>query len=710
MNAPDAHDQIRPILAAGWAALPHDAAAAQRHADQVLAAWPGSADATLLRAAALRRRGEVTAAHACLAPLMTPRPAAPVPWFEWGMLLAAMGEEEQAVRALAQAVHLAPGFTAAWRAMGDALMVLRDGPQAGRAYAQAVRAANRNPALAPAATALCENRAQAVLPMLRDYAARHPQDAGAWHLLGEAELRSGTVDAAEAALHRCLAVAPDLAEARHTLGILFHAQDKHGAAAPYFADLIARAPHNASLRVLLALSLADIGDFAGAIPHHEALLAGHRPQAKVSLMYAHALKAMGREADAIAAYRNCIALAPAWQSGAWLSLADLKTHRFADDDLRAMRAALSLVAPNSLDAAHFHYATGRALEQRAAWAESFTHYATGARIVRATITHDCTELSRFVRASTEVFTRGFFAARRAAASGPGRDTPPGTACGAWGEAACSAGGDVACNAVGDAACSAVDDTHGSRPAVPILIVGMPRSGSTLVEQILASHSAVEGTGELETIGKLARGLRAGRDLASLPETIAGLPPAALAQLGERYLDETQPYRRAGRPYFIDKMPDNFLHAGLIHLMLPNARIIDVRRGAMAAGWAAYKQFFQSRQTGQAYTYDLAEIGRYRRDYVALMAHWREVLPGHVHLVRYERLVEHTEAEIRALLDFCGLAFEPACLRFWETPRAVQTPSAQQVRRPIFRDGLEAWRHYEPWLGPLREALGEEEEE
>jgi tetratricopeptide (TPR) repeat protein len=663
MNAQAAPDQIRPMLEAGWAALGHDAGGALHHADAVLAQMPGSADGQLLRAAALRRLGLVDAAHACLAPLMTPPPSVPIPWFEWGMMLAAMGEEERAVQAFRHATHLAPGFTGAWRAMGDALMVLGDGPQAGRAYAQAARAANRNTALAPAASALCDNRAPAALSILRDYVARNPADPAALHLLGEAEIRGGTLDAAESALRRCIEAAPDPADARHTLGILYHLRNQHGKAASCFAHLVARAPQSASLRVLLALSLLDIGDLAGAIPHYETLLGFYRPQAKVWLMYAHALKTVGREAEAVGAYHTCIELAPAWSSRAYLSLADVKTYRFGDHDILAMQAALPRFAPNSVDAAQLHYALGRAHEQRAAWAASFTHYAAGARARRAAIEYDPNATTAFVAASRAVFDGAFFAAR-----------------------------------------------HGSGcpSAAPILIVGMPRSGSTLVEQILASHSAVEGTGELEAIGKIASGLRAGQSLVSLPDTIARLEPAALAELGERYLDETAQYRRAGRPHFIDKMPDNFLHAGLIHLMLPNARIIDVRRGAMAAGWAAYKQFFQARQTGQDYTYDLTEIGRYRRDYVALMAHWQAVLPARVHVLRYERLVEDTEVEIRALLDFCSLPFEPACLRFWETARAVQTPSAQQVRRPIFRDGLEAWRPYEKWLGKLRDALGDSE--
>ena len=625
---------------------------------------PGSADGKLLRAAALRRLGRIDSAHACLAPLMAPPPPVPIPWFEWGMVLAAMGEEERAVQALRQAVRLAPAFTGAWRAMGDALMILGDGPPAGHGLCAGGAGGQPECDAGAGGYRPVRNRAPAALAMLRDYVARNPVDPAALHLLGEAEIRGGTLDAAEAALRRCLEVAPDPAEARHTLGILFQLQDKHAKAAACFGDLITRAPHNASLRVLLAFSLSRIGDLGGAIPHYETLLASYRPQPKVWLMYGHALKAVGREADAIVAYRTCIELAPAWAAGAYLSLADVKTTRFADREILAMQAALKRVAPTGFDAAQLHYASGRAREQRAEWAASFTHYAAGARARRAAIAYDPNATTAFVAASCAVFDHAFFAAR-----------------------------------------------HGSGcpSAAPILIVGMPRSGSTLVEQILASHSAVEGTGELEAIGKIASGLRAGQALTSLPDTIARLEPAALVELGERYLDETAQYRRAGRPHFIDKMPDNFLHAGLVHLMLPNARIIDVRRGAMAAGWAAYKQFFQARQTGQDYTYDLAEIGRYRRDYVALMAHWQAVLPGRVHVLRYEHLVEDTEVGIRALLDFCGLPFEPACLRFWETARAVQTPSAQQVRQPIFRDGLEAWRPYEKWLGKLRDALGDLEQ-
>jgi len=248
-------------------------------------------------------------------------------------------------------------------------------------------------------------------------------------------------------------------------------------------------------------------------------------------------------------------------------------------------------------------------------------------------------------------------------------------------------------------------TGGDPSPAPIFIVGLPRSGSTLVEQILASHPQVEGTSELREIGEIAAELRGDRRAADLPAIIAGLDETAVTRLGERYLNNTRQVRSTGRAHFTDKMPDNFLHIGLIQLILPHAHIIDVRRGAMASGLAAFKQFFTAKQTGQDYTYDLTEIGRYYRDYVALMAHFDQALPGRIYRLQYEDLVRDTEAQVRAMLDYCALPFDPACLRFWQTPRAVQTPSAQQVRRPIFREGLDHWRHYEPWLAPLRDALG-----
>jgi tetratricopeptide (TPR) repeat protein len=666
-------DVIRPALAEGWQVLARNPAAAQAIAEALLAEAPVNPAATPLRgatplpaatlllAAALRRQNRIGAAHARLAPLMAQPPEAAIPWFEWGMLLASRGEDLPAIAALQRATAIEPGLTAAWRGLGDVALTLGDGPRAGNAYAQAARAAASGPRLAQAGAALCANRLPQAEAMLRAHLNQNPTDLRALLLLAETLTRLGGLAQAETLLTHCLTASPGFADARHSLAVLLYTQRKFGQAAPHFAHLLALAPYHPSLRRLLAICLAETGDYDAALPQYEALLqaAPHHPA--TMLQDAHALKTMGRDADAAAAYRACIALAPHWAAGAYLSLADIKTAPFTGADIAAMQALLNAPAIPPADAAQLHYALGRAQETRGAYDDAFAHFAAGARHRRAAIAYDPDSITAFVESARSVFTPDFFDARKHA---------------------------------------------GCVSKQPIFIVGMPRAGSTLVEQILASHSQVEGSGELTAIGDIAAALRAGRPLAALPGIIAGLSPDALTALGETYLTQTAQYRRLGRAHVIDKMPDNALHAGLIHLILPQARIIDIRRAPMAAGMAAFKQYFQPRQTGQDYSYDLTEIGRYTRDYIALIAHVAAILPGRIHTLPYESLVTDTEAEIRRLLAQCGLAFEPACLRFWETARPVQTPSAQQVRQPIFTTGLAQWRHYAPHLAPLRQALGD----
>ncbi len=312
------------------------------------------------------------------------------------------------------------------------------------------------------------------------------------------------------------------------------------------------------------------------------------------------------------------------------------------------------------DRFHMHYALGKALEDAGDYAQSFAQYAEGAARRRACVDYDPEFTTDQVGRMKAVSTRDFLAQR----SGMG---PPAR--------------------------------H------PIFVVGLPRSGSTLIEQILSSHSMIEGTTELPDIGAISRELGE-RKLRSqptkYPEVLADLDAHQWRALGESYIERTRIQRRTQKPMFIDKMPNNWLHVGLIMLILPNAKIIDARRQAMATCFSAFKQHFAR---GQAFTYDLGELGRYYRDYVELLAHFDDVAPERVHRVQYERLVSDTEAEVRAVLDYCRAPFEPACLRFYATERAVRTASSEQVRRPIFREALDQWRRYEPWLGLLREALG-----
>jgi tetratricopeptide (TPR) repeat protein len=648
-------------LSRGWQNLDKDAQSARRLAEEMLGAAPENEDAALLLAAARRRLGDIEGARAVLAPIMSGTAASPIAWFEWGMILCETRDEADAVAPLQNAVRLAPSFTGAWRGLGDVLMVLGAGVAAGEAYAGAARASVQDPKLAAAAADLTDGRPASAETRLKALVRQFPTDVRAHYLLAEAAMRVGRAREAEAVLLHCLGAAPGFAAARHSLAVLLYAQRKFGAAIPHLTQLLDILPHQPCLRTLLSVCYVETGDFAAAVKLYEAKLSAFRDRPKVWLSYGHALKTLGRGDEAADAYRASLALAPPWPAGLYLSLADLKTVPFTDSEIAAMRALAGSQTTAPADAAQLHYALGRALEQRGLYEEAFTHFAQGAAFRRGTITYDAQTTTGFVAATRSALTAAFFAARRGV---------------------------------------------GCPSDAPIFIVGLPRSGSTLVEQILASHPGVEGTSELKEIGLIAEAVRAGRPEAALPDAIAALDSATLTRLGERYIYNTRQFRHTAKPHFIDKMPDNFLHVGLIHLILPRARIIDVRRGAMASGLAAFKQHFQAQQSGQDYTYDLTEIGRYYRDYVALMAHFDAVLPGLVYRVHYEALVTDTEAQIRALLDYCGLLFEPACLRYWETDRAVQTPSAQQVRRPIFREGLEAWRHYEAWLGPLREALGD----
>jgi len=651
-----------PALAGAWRGLDADPAGARRVAEAWLAATP--ADAGLLMAAAERRLGQVTTARARLAPRMTRRQKSPVAWFEWAMILVDSDAWEDAAAALLRAVALQPGFVGGWRALGDVRTLLREYALANEAYARAtaasVIAAGGSAAhLLPAARALNMPDAAAAERLLKPLLRVNEADLPANLLLAEAAILLGyKAGIPRSVLEHCLNLAPHSAAGRHRLAALLYQFGGFRECIPELRSLLGVLPHQPILRIMLAESLSHIGDYAAAEPVYRALLEACPDRPRVGYGYAHVLSALGREGEAAAAYRAYLKQAGNTSGRVWLSLTDLRTMPVSEADIAAMRARLA--DPAETDIAQLNLALGRALEQRGEHEAAITHYVRGAAQRRTEVKYDADATTAAVAAARAVYTKAFFAARAGA---------------------------------------------GCASDAPIFIVGMPRSGSTLVEQILASHPSVEGTAELVELGLIVKELRGERAPAELPGVLAGLDMAEFGRLGERYIGETLQYRGSFRQRFTDKMPDNFLHTALIRLMLPNARVIDVRRHPMACGLAAFRQWFNINQ-GQNYTWDLREIGRYTRDYVALMDHFDEVLPGFVYHLRYEALVEDTEAQVRALLDYCGLPFDAACLRYWETERAVQTPSAQQVRRPIFREALDEWRKYEAWLGPLREALGD----
>jgi tetratricopeptide (TPR) repeat protein len=646
-------------LAHAFRLLRRDPAAAQLQAEAILEVEPDHPGARLALGAAALRLGAAGRARAVLADLVKSHPGWAEAHHELGLARARMGDAPGAVTSLRRAVALNPNLPEAWGALADQLLLSGDGAGADQAYAGQIRASATDPELMNAAVGLCEGRLDVAEAILRRRLKARPTDVPAIRMLAEIATRLGRYADAETLLTRCLELAPSFAPARHHHAVVLYRQGRAGEAAAQIGQLLRADPANPAYRTLQAAALAQIGDYDQAITVYEGLLAEHPEQAKVWLSYGHALKTAGRQGDCIAAYRRAIAASPGFGEAYW-SLANLKTVPMEEADIGRMRAHLARTDLPDDDRLHLCYALGKALEDRGDFAAAFEAYGRGARIRRGQVAYHAEETTAQVARTKAVFT----AERLARTARPAAEGP-----------------------------------------APIFIVGLPRSGSTLIEQILSSHSAVEGTMELPEIGNIVKTLRqaAGGDAATAyPHAVAGLDVHALAELGQRYLEKTRIYRKLGRPLFIDKMPNNFQHVGLIHLILPNAKIIDARRHPLATCLSAFKQHFAR---GQHFSYGLEDLGHYYRDYVDVMDHFDRVLPGRIHRVEYERMVTDFEPEVRRLLDYCELSFEPACLRFHENDRAVRTASSEQVRLPIFREGLDHWRNFEPWLGPLKAALG-----
>ena len=577
-----------------------------------------------------------------------------------GLALGRLGRGEEAISSLKRAVSLRPALPEAWRALGDHYTALEMREAADGAYAESIRHSTRDPRLMNAALALVENRIPDAEATLREHLKRHPTDVAAIRMLAEVAARIGRYGDAETLLTRCLELAPGFSAARHNYAMVLHRQQKPEAALAQVDKLLADEPRNPGYRNLRAAILGRIGEYAASIDQYRDVLAEYPNQAKVWMSLGHALKTAGRNAESIEAYTKSIEKAPHLGEAYW-SLANLKTFRFTPEQGQAMRQQLQGDQLSAEDRFHFEFSLGKALEDAGEYAESFEHYLEGNRLRRSMIRYDADENHGHVERSKKLFTREFFAERAG-----------------WG-------------------CDAPD---------PIFVIGLPRSGSTLIEQILASHSRVEGTMELPDVAMLSRvvGSRTTRPgVSAYPRALEKFSAEELRGLGERYLAQTRVQRKTPAPFFIDKMPNNFAHVGFIHLMLPRAKIVDARRHPLGCCLSGFKQHFAR---GQSFSYELTEIGRYYRDYVELMAHFDDVLPGRVHRVFYENMVEDTESEVRRLLDYCGLEFEPGVLNFHENQRAVRTASSEQVRRPINREGMDQWKHFEPHLDALKRALGE----
>jgi len=494
--------------------------------------------------------------------------------------------------------------------------------------------------------------------LLKEILSRRPDDATALSMLGDIAASQGRDGPALELLSRALKASPGLLAARSSRANVLLRTGAATAALEDIELLLAQRPRDPDYRQLRARALEAVEDHAAAVEIWRELAEDYPDNAHGWIRYGTALRLLGHGEEGIAAYRRAIAIDPS-SGAAWWALADLKTFRFEDADLAEMETQLARPATAATDRVRLHFALGKAYADRERYEASFGHYAKGNALHRATIRHDPAVLGNYVAGCRQVFTADFFA-RRAGFGSPG-------------------------------------------PA-PIFVVGMMRAGSTLVEQILASHSQVEGTRELSDLAALSRRIESDAASAGLTywQVLERLGPGDAEKLGARYLAAVEPHRRLGRPFFVDKMGANFSLIGLIHLCLPEARIIDVRRHPLACGFSMFAQLFPQ---GQNDCYRLEDIGRLYRDYVELTAHFDAVLPGRIHRVFYEDLVAEPEREVRRLLDHLGLPFEAQCLDFHKTRRVVATVSSEQVRRPIYKDALEQWRHFEPWLGPLASSLG-----
>jgi tetratricopeptide (TPR) repeat protein len=552
-----------------------------------------------------------------------------------------------------EALSIRPDAPPALRLLALSLRAVGRPDEAADIEQRALKAATRDAALLQAGHALFEDRLHEAEPLLRDRLRRDPYDYSAMRMLAELAARIGRLQDSENLLRRALDLAPSFQAARSNLATILYKQNRAAEALEQLDLLAAEGEVADAHRNLRAAALGRVGGYEEAIALYRDVLGRHPAQPKIWMSLAHLLKTVGEQDEAIAAYRHAIELQPNLGE-VWWSLANLKTVDFADADIAAMEAALDDAAVGDDDRLHLHFALGKAHEDRRDADQAWHHYADGNAIRAAQLEHEPGRTTKLVDRNIALMTAEFFAERE------------------------------------EQGCAAPD---------PIFILGMPRAGSTLLEQILASHSRVEGTMELPDIIALARQIA---DSGNYPGALGELDADALKSLGQEYLDRTRIQRSENAPFFIDKMPNNWVHAGFIRLILPNAKIVDARRHPLDCGFSNFKQHFAR---GQSFSYDLAHIGQFYADYVRMMDHLDQVQPGKIHRVIHERLVENPEGEVRALLAYCGLPWEDACLRFHETKRPVRTASSEQVRQPLSRAGFDRWKPFEQWLDPLKEALG-----
>ena len=644
-----------------------------RHSEALTAAEvlsttaPQNRDVLYLIAASQRCLNQIDEALETLERLEQQHPRFSLLYQERGSCYMNLRDAPRAIDAFLRAVDINPALAKSWSMLERLYRMTGDLTNAAIAAERVSTLKHLPPEVVQAGSLFSDGDLSAAENILRVYLLQSGDHVEALRLLARIDHRRDVLDDAELLLEAALKLAPDYLAARLDHVRVLIDRQKYLRAREEIDALLKLEPGNRDYISLYAAACAGLGEHEPAIAVYRQLLAASPGSAELHVSLGHSLKTVGRPQEATESYRLAAAGRPGF-GDAWWSLANLKTYRFSHNEITQMRAEEAAPGANPVDRFHLCFALGKALEDRNEYAESWPFYERGNALKHTESRYhpDVTETN--TRNQIEVCTAPFFAARL----GAGVPDPD-----------------------------------------PIFIVGLPRSGSTLIEQILASHSQVEGTQELPVVQRIV--VEMGGEQSGLPDprlrpaehhsypaVLAELAREDFRRLGERYMTDTRAYRMH-KPFFIDKMPNNFRHIGLIRLMMPNAKIIDARREPMACCFSNLKQLFAR---GQEFTYSVEDIARYYRTYLELMRHWDTVLPGLILRVWYEDVVEDFEANVRLILEFCGLAFEPACVEFYKTERSVHTASSEQVRQPIFRDGLFQWRNYEPWLGPLKDSLGD----
>ena len=633
--------------------------AALRAGKALLAEVPENRDALYVVAVSQRYLQRIPDALTTLARLEALHPQYPRLFQERGHCHVALRAAGPAIEAFEHAVTLNSSLPASWRALSALYRMAGQEAHAKRAAENVEKLASLPVEILTAFSMFADGEIQQAEQVVREYLLKHGDHVEGMRLLAQIGVEHDVLDDAELLLENALRLAPDCHAARYEYAVVLVKRHKHLLAREQMEKLLRIDPDNRIYRTTYATVCMGFGDYERAVPLYRELLREMPADPELHLSIGHALKTQGKTAEAIAAYRAAAKVKADCGDAFW-SLANLKTYRFTDDELARMCAAEAAPGTRPIDRYHLAIAIGKALEDRAQYAEAFAYYERGNALKKTECRYQPGVTERNTRLQKAVCTAEFFAAR----SG-----------------------------------------FGCTSAAPIFIVGLPRSGSTLIEQILATHSGVEGTMELADIPRMVQELEGRSEDQGeprYPAVLARLAAEDCRRLGEKYLADTRVYRSA-KDTFIDKMPNNFRHLGLIHLILPQAKIIDARREAMACCFSNFKQLYAS---GQQFTYSLQDLGRYYRSYIELMTHWETVLPGKVLRVQHADVVADLEGSVRRILDFCGLDFEPGCIEFHRTERQVHSASSEQVRQPIYTEGLEQWRHFEPWLGPLKTALGD----